>query len=72
MLIFYQNACYPMSEQNMGHAVIINNVASEFPGTRVDAAALKETFKTMAFTVRVETDCNLQVCTLRQCLILPM
>ncbi len=71
---FLQDACYPMREKSMGYAVIINNVASEFPGTEADVAALQETYETMGFTVRVESDCHGQVCVLGLCLclLLPM
>ena len=54
----FQEVCYPMRAPSLGHAVIINNVASEFPGTRVDAASLEETYRIMGFTVTMASDCS--------------
>ena len=42
----------------MGHAIIINNVISEKPGTKKDVEALEATYKTMGFEVHVHNDCN--------------
>ncbi len=50
-----------MTAKKMGQAVIINNVASEYPGTRVDAEALEEAFETIGFSVGVYSDCHKQV-----------
>ena len=42
----------------MGHAIIINNVISEKPGTKKDVEALEATNKTMGFEVHVHNDCS--------------
>ena len=42
----------------MGHAIIINNVISEKPGTKKDVEALEATYKTLGFDVHVHNDCN--------------
>ena len=42
----------------MGHAVIVNNVASEFPGTTMDSALLQETFRMIGFKVTMESNCS--------------
>ena len=45
----------------MGHAVIINNVASEMCGSNEDVKALKEAYKTVGYEVQVHKDCTAQV-----------
>ncbi len=41
---------------NLGHAVIINNVASEYPGSKKDVEKLKEVYNMMNFQVHVYED----------------
>ncbi len=41
---------------NLGHAVIINNVASEFPGSKKDAEKLRAVYTMMNFQVHVYED----------------
>ena len=47
-----------MSKSNLGHAVIINNVAKEFPGTKVDVEELQTTYQIMGFQVHVNNNCD--------------
>ena len=49
----------PLSK--LGHAVIINNVASEMPGSNEDVKVLKEAYKTVGFEVQVHENCTAQV-----------
>ena len=46
----------------LGHAVIINNVASEMPGSKEDVKALREAYETVGFQVHVHENCTAQVC----------
>ena len=46
---------------NLGHAVIINNVVDEMPGSMEDVQALKATYEKVGFKVQVHTDCSVQV-----------
>ena len=52
-----------MSLPKLGHAVIINNIETEMPGSKVDAAALKEAYETIGFNVQIHSDCTSQVST---------
>ena len=45
----------------MGHAVIVNNVLGEMPGSMEDVQALKETYETIGYKVQVHTNMNTQV-----------
>ncbi len=45
----------------MGLAMIINNAATEFPGSVVDTQALSQAFKTLGFAVEVKEDCTYMV-----------
>lgn len=64
-----------MDRPKPGHAVIINNVHSEIPGSQVDLGLLVECYKTVGFDVQVHKDCDtqvpfmvyLQVCPCNQC-----
>ena len=56
-----QDKPYPMSLANLGHAIIINNVANEMPGSMEDVEALKETYEKVGFKVQVHTNCTSQV-----------
>ena len=51
-----------MTLPKLGHAVIINNVASEMPGSNEDVKALTEAYNTMGFEVQVHKNCIAQVC----------
>ena len=42
-------------------SVIINNIASEMPGTNEDIKALKEAYETVGFEVQVHQNCIVQV-----------
>ena len=50
-----------MSLPNLGHAVIINNVLDEMPGSTEDVDALKTTYEKVGFKVQVHTNCSVQV-----------
>ena len=50
-----------MNLPNLGHAVIINNVVGEMPGSAEDVQALKTTYEKVGFTVQVHTNCSAQV-----------
>ena len=60
-LFFFQDAPYPMDLPNLGHAVIVNNVAEEMPGSQVDVEALRSAYQKVGFDVRVHNDCSEQV-----------
>ena len=51
-----------MTLPKLGHAVIINNVASEMPGSNEDVKALKDAYETVWFEVEVHENCTAQVC----------
>ena len=50
-----------MNLPNLGHAVIINNVVGEMPGSMQDVQALKTTYEKIGFKVQVHTNCTSQV-----------
>ena len=50
-----------MTLPRLGHAVIVNNIASELPGSKVDVEALKDAYETVGFDVQVHEDCSAQV-----------
>ena len=50
-----------MDLPNMGHAVIVNNVLGEMPGSMEDVQALKETYESIGYKVQVHTNLNTQV-----------
>ena len=50
-----------MTLPNIGHAVIINNVLAEMPGSAEDVKALKTTYEKVGFEVTVHTNCTAQV-----------
>ena len=56
-----QDAPYAMDLPKLGHAVIINNIAKEIPGTNEDVKALKEAYKTVGFEVQIHQNCSVQV-----------
>ena len=47
-----------MNGSCIGHALIINNVATEMPGSKVDVMALKQAFQLARFEIRVEYNCS--------------
>ena len=55
-----------MNLPKLGHAVIINNIASAMPGSNEDVKALRETYETVRFEVQVHENCTAQVFTLHQ------
>ena len=50
-----------MHRPRLGHAVIVNNVSSEMPGSKADVTALKAAYEAVGFDVQIHTDCNGQV-----------
>ena len=50
-----------MDLPNLGHAVIINNVLDEMPGSMEDVKSLKTTYEKVGFNVQVHTNCTSQV-----------
>ena len=50
-----------MNLPKLGHAVIVNNVSKEIPGSNTDVAALKTAFDMVGFEVHVHSNCNSQV-----------
>ena len=50
-----------MHRPRLGHAVIVNNVSSEMPGSNADVTALKAAYEAVGFHVQIHTDCNRQV-----------
>ena len=62
-----------MNLPKLGHAVIINNIASEMIGSNEDVKALKEAYETVGFNVQVHENLTEQVLTLQQlsCQLLP-
>ena len=59
-----------MNLSRLGHAVVVNNVASEMQGSQEDVAALKATYETIGFDVHIYNDCSAQVIYFRNLLIL--
>ena len=55
-----------MNLPKLGHAVIINNIASEMPGSKEDVKALYKAYKTVGFDVQVEENLTEQVLNLQQ------
>ena len=53
----FQLAPYRLDLPRFGDAVIINNVATEFPGSMVDVEALRDVFHQMGLDVQVHKDC---------------
>ena len=62
ILAFEQDAPYPMNLPKLGHAVIVNNVAKEMPGSMNDVKALEAAFKTVGFKGEVHTNMSKVVC----------
>ena len=50
-----------MTLPKLGHAVIINNVLAEMPGSMEDVKALKTIYEKVGFQVTVHTNCTAQV-----------
>ena len=50
-----------MNLPKLGHAVIVNNIAHEMPGSKVDVEALKEAYQTVGFQVQIHENCTAQV-----------
>ena len=53
-----------MNLPKLGHAVIVNNVAKEMPGSMNDVKALEAAFRTVGFGVEVHTNMTKIVCNL--------
>ena len=45
----------------LGHAITVNNVASEMPGSMCDVEALVAAYEILGFDVQVHYDCDTQV-----------
>ena len=58
-----------MNLPRLGHAVIINNIASEMPGSKEDVKALKDAYETVGFEVQVHENCSVIVSAGRERLI---
>ena len=52
-----------MDRPKMGLAMIINNIHSESPESRVDVQALVETYEKVGFDVEVHNDCDTRAST---------
>ena len=50
-----------MTLPRLGHAVIVNNIATEMPGSLRDVEALVAAYKTIGFDVKIHNDCSAQV-----------
>ena len=50
-----------MSGRFMGHGVIINTVAREYPESRIDSDAMARTLKQIGFKIQQHENCNRQV-----------
>ena len=53
---------YSMTLPNMGHAVLINNIAREEPHSSMDVQCMKDTLETIGFSVHLYENCTRQVC----------
>ena len=62
ILVFEQDAPYPMNLSKLGHAVIVNNVAKEMPGSMNDVKALEAAFRMVGFQVEAHTNMSKVVC----------
>ena len=47
-----------MDLPRLGHAIIVNNISKEEPGSNADVAALKEAYETVGFDVQVHNNCT--------------
>ena len=56
-----QHQPYPMVLPKLGHAVLLNNLATDLPDTVADVEALRSTLETIGFKVKIEKDLNFQV-----------
>ena len=50
-----------MDRPYLGHAVIVNNVATEMPGSLRDVEALKAAYEKVGFDVQIHYNCETQV-----------
>ena len=50
-----------MDRPHLGHAVIVNNVLTEEPGSQRDVEALETVYETIGFDVHVYQDCGQEV-----------
>ena len=57
----FKDRPYPMTQLNLGHVVIINNLRSKVKDTAGDVLALKAALETVGFNVKCYDDCNKQV-----------
>ena len=47
-----------MDLPSLGHAVIVNNVAEEMPGSQADVEALRSAYQKVGFEVQVHINCT--------------
>ncbi len=53
---------YPITNPEMlGHCVIINNVATEYPGSKKDVEAIEKVYEDMKFRVTIKENCDARV-----------
>ena len=50
-----------MDKPRMGHALIVNNIEKEMPGSVHDVDALKEAYEHLGFQVHIHRNCSAQV-----------
>ena len=50
-----------MTQPRLGDAIIVNNTASEIPGSNEDVKALRDAYNTVGFDVKVYEDCDARV-----------
>ncbi len=53
---------YPMTLPKLGHAIIVNNVERDFPGSTLDVDAMTRAFEEMGLEVDDYPLCNQKVC----------
>ena len=57
----FQDQPYPMKLSKMGHAVLLNNLATKVPETVADIEAMKSTLETIGFRVECRNNLNFKV-----------
>ena len=57
----FQERPYAMPLPRLGHAIIVNNEASEMPGSIEDVNVLEATYKAIGFDVQIHLNCTVAV-----------
>ena len=57
----FQDLPYPMKLFKMGHAVLINNLATKLPESVADVDTMKTTLETIGFRVECRNNLNFKV-----------